>query len=547
MLTSRAAGSRAPLPGAGRLQLGRLQPVGKDPTDVAIEVPADASAQSVVDALAQHLNADGGRPRRTLRATRLDQGDEPLSSLDLRVGDRLILSPEGPLETRERQALTTRFLFGWPLSAAAWLCGSGSPTANTYGRGDGATVVLDDPSLAEQQVRIRVDLMVHLAGSAPAPETLVEDEPLGRERSVEPGQLVCAGQTLLVFERREPREPPPAGRNGLVPFNRPPEALRPRLVPQRLEAPEPPTETQGMRIPLPAAVLPLFGGLALWLFTKNPVSLVFAALSPLMAIWNYVDTRRRGKSSYGKEKAGLPTEARRAGTEPGCRENGRAEGPGRLAPNAAELVERARTCRPELWERRPEDEDFLALRVGTGTQAALVDVAAPRRGDEALQEQIAELVEPFRTVTNVPIMLPLGALGSAGVSGSPERVSQRTGAGLRFRPPHCIARATSSSARRSLASAWTTGTGSSGSRTPAPPHRRSRRISRQTRSRLAVLLRDLELLEERRSRQAQSAARSRQLPVVLLLLDEGIAPERALIGPMLAEGAEHGIAVLWAR
>ncbi len=61
-----------------------------------------------------------------------------------------------------------------------------------------------------------------------------------------------------------------------------------------------------------------------------------------------------------------------------------------------------------------------------------------------------------------------------------------------------------------------------------------------------ALLEELsKLLEERRSRQAQSAARSRQLPVVLLLLDEGIAPERALIGPILAEGAEHGIAVLW--
>ncbi len=265
-----------------------VQPVGKDPTDVAIEVPAvRLPAQSVVDALAQHLNADGGRPAAySPRSRAWIKGDEPLSSLDLRVGDRLILSPEGPLETRERQASHDEVPFRLAVVGGR-LAGLRIGLANgehILGRGDGATVVLDDPSLAEQQVRIRVSPDgVHLAGSAPAPETLVEDEPLGRERSVEPGQLVRAGQTLLVFERREPREPPPAGRNGLVPFNRPPQVL----AEARPAAPRSAGAADGDTGDADSAAgsgAPALGPCPRpWLFTKNPVSLVFAALSPLMA------------------------------------------------------------------------------------------------------------------------------------------------------------------------------------------------------------------------------------------------------------------------
>ena len=56
----------------------------------------------------------------------------------------------------------------------------------------------------------------------------------------------------------------------------------------------------------------------------------------------------------------------------------------------------------------------------------------------------------------------------------------------------------------------------------------------------------LKLLEERRSEEARfAAAPARQLPSVVLFLDEAVSPERSQIGPVLTDGAAHGIYVLW--
>ena len=527
----------------------QVQPMEKEASDLTVEVSPDASAQSLVDALAHHLDADGSGHAALYspRSGAWIHGERAVSSFDLRVGDQLILSPEGQRETRERQATPEEAPFrvavvGGRLAGTRIALASGE---HILGRGAGATVMIDDASLAEEQIRIRVAADgVHLSRAADVPETVVDDEPLDGERSVDPGQVVRAGRTLLVFERREPREPPPTGRDGVVPFNRPPQ-VRPRLTPQRLEAPEPPTETQRMRIPLPAMVLPLFAGVGLWLFTKNPTSLVFAALSPVMAGWNYVADRRRGKSTYGRRTQDFRQKLDELKQSLAAARTAELQARRRLAPNAAELVERARSCRPELWERRPEDDGFLGLRLGTADSPAVVEVDIPRRGDDELVAEIDELVQPYRTVKDVPVVLPLGVLGAAGVSGLANRVAAH-GRWLVFQAatlhsPRDLVLC-GAFARERLDDwdwlKWLPHTRAGGS--PLETHLASDAITART------LLEELsKLLEERRSQRAQSAARSRQLPVVLLLLDEGIAPERALIGPIMAEGADHGIVVLW--
>jgi len=82
---------------------------------------------------------------------------------------------------------------------------------------------------------------------------------------------------------------------------------------------------------------------------------------------------------------------------------------------------------PRLWERssgleRPRDPDFLHLRLGLGALPATFRLKPPSSrppvGEaDDLYDQATRLVENFRQVDGVPIVLPLAQAGAAGFSG----------------------------------------------------------------------------------------------------------------------------------
>jgi len=82
---------------------------------------------------------------------------------------------------------------------------------------------------------------------------------------------------------------------------------------------------------------------------------------------------------------------------------------------------------PRLWERssgleRPRDPDFLHLRLGLGALPATFQLKPPSSrppiGEaDDLYDEALRLVEHFRQVDGVPIVLPLAQAGAAGLSG----------------------------------------------------------------------------------------------------------------------------------
>ena len=339
-----------------------VQPVGEEPSDLAVEVAPECPAQDLVNALARQVGADSGRAAAYCqRLQRWLEGDETVSSLGLQTGDRLVVSQEGPLPTRESTTSAEDVPFrlalvGGPMSGLRVGLATGE---HLLGRTPGCTVQIDDPSLSGEHIRIRVSSDgVRIADAGSSNGTFLEGEAVVEERAVEPGQLVRAGRSLVTFERREPREPMPLSQDGSILFNRPPH-VRPRVTPKTIEAPDPPDEGHRLRPPMAAAIVPLFGGIALWLFTRSPISLVFAALAPVMALWTFLEDRRRGRKSFGKQTGEFH---RKLGELAETLKTGRAEeiqARRQVAPDAAELLERARRYPPGLWERRPEDDDFL--------------------------------------------------------------------------------------------------------------------------------------------------------------------------------------------
>ena len=158
---------------------------------------------------------------------------------------------------------------------------------------------------------------------------------------------------------------------------------------------------------------PLVMGGATFFITHRVMSLLFMLLSPLMMIGNRLATRSGAKKMH-REAVARFREQKREAERAAFRalvEERRAR---RLDhPDAAEVMLRATGPRAGLWERRIHDPDWLDLRVGTADLPSEVELRLPDR---------AGWEEPFAwSASDVPVSVPLGRLGVAGVAGEKRR------------------------------------------------------------------------------------------------------------------------------
>ena len=130
--------------------------------------------------------------------------------------------------------------------------------------------------------------------------------------------------------------------------------------------PDPPPEPDKRRSPLLAVAAPAAAGVLMALLLRQPEYLAFIALSPVMIIGNTVSDRRRGKHGHRRRLADF--EQRRTGALAELAAARQAELSFRrqVHPDPASLLLIASAPSRRLWERQPGDDDFLALRIGTG-------------------------------------------------------------------------------------------------------------------------------------------------------------------------------------
>jgi S-DNA-T family DNA segregation ATPase FtsK/SpoIIIE len=192
--------------------------------------------------------------------------------------------------------------------------------------------------------------------------------------------------------------------------------------------------------PLISASLSLI--VTIYAVAKNPdyliLSLPMMVGSGLWGIINYFNERKKYRESIAQrdqtyrayladrrhEAESLANEQRRALLDP--------------HPDPSECLRRAGagTGRPSprLWERssgleRPRDPDFLHLRLGLGALPATFQLKPPSSrppvGEaDDLYDEALRLVDDFRQVDGVPIVLPLAQAGAAGLSGPPAAVRE---------------------------------------------------------------------------------------------------------------------------
>lgn len=214
--------------------------------------------------------------------------------------------------------------------------------------------------------------------------------------------------------------------DGTVPFNRMPRIQEP--LPQgEVRLPAPPAAPSPPRLNWLLLLLPLTGVLAMagfygalrgsWLLAAPMIglSLVSALTGIVGALVRRSDQRKQVAAQAAAYRDALAQ--KRAELEAARQAQQRIRAA--VDPGPDELLARARARHPRLWERRPDDADFLCLRLGLGAQPSTVRVSAPHPDmpDPRLAEAHA-LEAEYRAVPDVPVTVNLRA-GPLGIAGPP--------------------------------------------------------------------------------------------------------------------------------
>lgn len=295
--------------------------------------------------------------------------------------------------------------------------------STTVGRSRTCDVTLTDRLVSKRHMRVTVGAGVEVHDLNSANGVVVGDQRVQRT-GVGAGDDVLVGDTTLrITQVRKPD----AGlaESTDIGFTRPPQLL-PRVGVQQVKVPQAPEAPDRGRFPVLAMIAPLVMGAVMFAVTRQLLSVVFVALSPLLMIGNWIDlrwqersARKRGLESFSGALSHLREELdghRRAEVE--ARHS--------QYPSIDRVVTAVLRRDGLLWARRPENPEFLRIRLGTGGDAASVEfeVDDPGRGIPECVAAAQSLVEEFSTLQDVPVVADLRASGGLGLCGTGEWLQQ---------------------------------------------------------------------------------------------------------------------------
>ncbi len=244
----------------------------------------------------------------------------------------------------------------------------------------------------------------------PAPLVHLQRYPLTEAATWEPGQALVVGDSLLALAVPTAPDaslsPTPTG--ATLDYNRPPRLLPPARTTD-FTLPNEPRKPDRTPVPILMVLLPVVMGVAMYLWTKSPWSLMFIAMSPLMAIGNFSTTRRQNKRRYADELAEFSRRTLKVQDDAMTALAEERTARRRDFADPGELLVTAVGPRTRLWERRVSDPDWLVARVGTADQPSDVHVTSPDR--EQHEGAMAW------TAPDVPVTVPLAEVGVTGVAG----------------------------------------------------------------------------------------------------------------------------------
>ncbi len=423
------AGEGTGVRGAARISspfrlLVTLLTTSGDEHDVFVDTDPNATGAELLDALGNFLVPDGDPPYRAVFCERLDlwiDAHARLGTLGLRNGDRFLVAARrlpgiGGSGPTIGAVATELVVTGGP---AAGLVAPLAEGVHRVGRGAPSEIRISDTTVSQVHLRIDVQherVLVSDAGSTNG--TYLEGRPLTTPTSIAAGQVLELGATAIML--RPVHDTLADGGAlptdaGTIAFNRPPRTYTPPPR-TRIALAAPPDEPTKRRIPLVSAFAPLVLGGVLFLITKNPTTMLFMLLSPIMAVSTVVSDRRSGHREYRQQLHEFDDARAAARTALDVAWADELAARRRAAPDAATLTGLALAHAPELWERRRADPDFLELRIGLADVPAESGVDLAAGGAPKHRATAAPLVDEA-LLPAVPVVVSLPELGAVGLTG----------------------------------------------------------------------------------------------------------------------------------
>jgi S-DNA-T family DNA segregation ATPase FtsK/SpoIIIE len=540
-----------------------VRPPKGDGRELALSSPADVPARVAGAAITAALGLDAGGYQAVRLSTGDPFGDAPLSALRLCQGDEIMLreslgagavSPnmlvDLTIQEPERPARTVSLPIGDHLIGR---------------QAQSVTVQLHDSTVSGVHARIGISgAGVTVTDQRSTNRTHLNGqrlEPLVVTPLILPAALLMGKTTLTIAPRPDPngqrtaaqaasatRPMEPVNMNGDIPFNLPPRVIRP-LPKETLTVAAPPADPQKGRIPIATSVVPLVLTASLFLLAPNspPTFLLFALMSPAIAVASFWEDRRHGSGAFKDQSAKFRTSVESAIRRAIDLRGGEADRRVSDSPAPNTLADWVRRRASRLWERRLDEDDFLRLRVGVGTDPSLIGIDIAGGGNEELRTWARQRVDANSTLLNVPITLDLATIGSVGIVGPKQHVESLARwlavQAASLHSPRDLSIAAIASDQGAASWEWLKWF----------PHVRPENSPLRGRSlagpsRLTVLVSDLRRLQADRSAPKYGAAlqsRQSKRPWVLLLVD-GTAPvDRAAIAPVLSSAVEAGVATIW--
>jgi DNA segregation ATPase FtsK/SpoIIIE, S-DNA-T family len=371
----------------------------------------DATVGDLLDAL-----PGAARARGIVVDGRFCHVDLALTEIGLYEGAR-IQAADGAPEARELAAsvLELRVIAGFDAGRTVAL----TPAGVVVGRDDDCDLTLSDEGVSRRHLRVQPSpggLRATITDLDSVNGTWVEGRRIRRPADVEPETVFEAGDVAFIVAPRMPGLPVDPVRQanlaGTIPFNRPPRSRAP-ATDDALAAPEEPSETSRPRFSFASAFGPLILGVVMVLVLKNILFALFCLLSPVMVIGSWLEQRRQASRTSRGERREYEDKMKAFRRDVATRQEEELARRRAAFPDLAEITRRATAPDPRLWERRPHDDDFLALSAGYGEVPF-----RPRLADRHTPGAQAEVVlAEHGWLALAPVEVPLARGGVVGIVG----------------------------------------------------------------------------------------------------------------------------------
>ncbi|WP_396910875.1 FtsK/SpoIIIE domain-containing protein [Mycolicibacterium sp.] len=401
-----------------------------DGTKAQVAITADATA-SVAD-LAQAL-AEGDPDRRsrpssgqlTLKlehsafdnaaAGRLLDPARSLIDSGLRSGSTVSIATTSTAvaqRRRGRAVAVVRVLEG-PDAGREFPLPSGNSSIGTRVAND---VTLTDHGVSDVHAAVTVGESIEIVNLAGPSGVRIGGQPVHRAIVVATDVVQLASTSVAILHTVRPGTTQTD--SVAIEFNRSPRVVA-RFEHQELVAPKPPQLPEPARLPVVSILAPLVMGLVLLAVTRSALAVVFVALSPLLMVGMYIDTKLQARKKYQQDCRRFADALR--GLAEQLTEKHRVERAVRLAeaPSLAQIVEAIHRLGPLLWTHRPELPGFLTARLGLGDAPSRIRIRLSDNENAEVRyiDQLNEFQAEFALVTDVPIVADLRESGALGICG----------------------------------------------------------------------------------------------------------------------------------